>query len=92
MEPISVTSDTLADVLAIGLYVGVNEDELPKTKYSREIDFFRWLRYDNDDRLLGVDFLASGRRGIDLRDMPDSECIAAGLEQLRNTLGLVLVT
>lgn len=92
MEPITVTYDTATDVLLIGMQVGNNEDDLPRTKYSKEIDFYRHARYDVHDRLLGVDFFAVTKRGIDLRGVPEAERIAAGLDEMRKTLGLVLVS
>ena len=92
MGGICVTYDTEADVLRVELGVGVNEAELPRTKYSRELDLYRWLRYDKDNRLLGVDILAARQKGIDLRGVPEAERIAAGLEGLKSTLGLVLVS
>ena len=92
MEPISVMYDSRGGVLLIGFGVGNTEVELPRTAYTRELDSYRFARYDKDDRLLGVDFLGVNTRGIDLRGVPEAERIAAGLEELRRTLGLVLVS
>ena len=91
-EPVTVTYDTLGDTLQVGLYVGVNEDELPRPHHDREIDFYRHLTFDKDDRLLSITFLLALKRGIDLRGVPDAERIAEGLETLKKTLGLVLVS
>lgn len=91
MEPVCVTYDTLADSIYVDLYVGAQEEDLPARHHSREIDFHRHMEFDKDDRLLGINFLVASR-GIDLRGVPEAERIAAGLEQLRSTLGLVLVS
>ena len=53
---------------------------------------YRRMDFDKDDRLLGINFLAVSSQGIDLRGVPEAERIAAGLEQLRSRLGLVLVS
>ena len=92
MEPVYVAYDTLGDSLNVDLYVGAQEEELPKRHHSRKIDLYRHLEFDKDDRLLAVNFLAVSKRGIDLRGIPEAERIAAGLETLKKTLGLVLVS
>ena len=89
MNRIYLTYDAFGDVLDVNLYVGNDEDSLPKRHHNREIDFYRHLYFDKDDRLLGVVFLAASR-GLDLRGVPESERIAAGLEQLRDVLGGVI--
>ena len=89
MNRIYVEYDAAGDVLDVDLYVGVSEEQLPKRHHNREIDFYRHLYFDKDDRLLGVVFLAASR-GIDLRGVPEAERIAAGLAQLRGVLGEVI--
>lgn len=91
MPGVLVTYDTEADVLRIDLGVGVNEAVPPRTEYSREIDSYRWLRYDREHRLLGVDILAARQKGIDLRGVPEADRIQAGIENLKGALGLVLI-
>jgi hypothetical protein len=91
-EPLTITYDTLGDTLEVGLYVGVNEDELPRPYQDREIDAYRHLAFDKHGRLLSITFLFALKRGVDLRGVPEAERIAAGLEALKKTLGLVLVS
>jgi hypothetical protein len=90
-EPITITDDTLADALEVGLYAGVNEDELPRTHKDREIDAYRQLAFARQGRLLTFTCLFALKRGVDRRGVPEADRVAAGLETLEKTLGLVLV-
>jgi hypothetical protein len=65
MQPVYVTYDTLADALNVSLYVGVQEEELPKRHHARKIDLYRHL---------------------------ETTRTTAGLDALKKTLGLVLVS
>ena len=80
--------DPDGDVLDVEFFVEDEDGNRPKSSDSRELDFFRHLRFDKDGRLLGVTVLAASQ-GIDLRGVPGASRIAAALALLAERLSNV---
>jgi hypothetical protein len=51
--------------------------------YSRELDFFRTLEYDENDEVVGVTFLGVNERAIDLDGVPRADEIAEAIRAFR---------
>ena len=79
-----ITYDSDADAVYVTLQAP--EREITET---REIDLYRYVDYDEDERVVGVEFLGVSR-GIDLRGEPEAERVAEALATLPRVAGWVL--
>ena len=54
-----------------------------KISYSRQLDFFRTLDYDDEDEVIGVEFVAPNTQGINLEGVPHADEIAEAIRAFR---------